>query len=322
MRATVCLVMWAWAVAPALLTTLPAAQRDKARPVDLPTGARVAVVAMNSKGGSQVDTVVADMLTSALRRNGWRVLERQELGEVLREQQLVRSGDVDPETAVQAGKLVGAQYLIGAKATEFGVRDTRHGGLFGLGPFGGLQIRSATGRVVLDARVIDVRTGEVLGTATAEGKIVNYGGTLFGGSWVGGSITLGGVDVNSKEWSESLLGRAARRAVDDVLQRLVNAGVTLAGRILAVMDGGLCVVGLGTNDGLREGDDLELVALRTVRDRAGQAVWTEEERVGLLTVTEARSDRSKAKVAEGDPPTEDHLVRVPRRRDGGRRPKR
>jgi hypothetical protein len=82
------------------------------------------------------------------------------------------------------------------------------------------------------------------------------------------------------------------------------------------------VIGLGTNDGLSDGDELELVALRTVRDRAGQPVWTEEERVGLLAVTEARSDRAKAKVIEGDPPTEDLLVRVPRRRQAAGRPKR
>lgn len=283
--------------------------KETPRPTDLPAGSRIAVIASNSRGGSQVDSVVADMLTTALRRNGWRVLERQELNEVVREQQLVRSGTVDPSTAVEAGKVVGAQYLIAARATEFGVRDARHGGLFGLGPFGGVQIRSATGRVVLDARVIDVRTGDVLGTATGEGKISNYGGTLFGGSWVGGAIALGGVDVNSKEWSESLLGRSARKAVDLVLSRLLGTSGVISGRVLAALDNDVCVVGLGSNDGLRVGDELEVVALRAIRDRAGEPVWTEEEVVGRVAVTEVRSDRSKVKLLEGKDIGEDHLVR-------------
>lgn len=314
----------ALAVAAHALLALSAAatQRQKARMVELPAGSRVAVVASNSRGGSQVDSVVADMLITALRRNGWRVLERQDLDSVLREQQLVRSGDVDPETAVSAGKLVGAQYLVAARATEFGVRDNRVGGLFGLGPFGGLQVRTATARVVLDARVVDVRTGDILGTATGEGKIVNYGGTLVGGSWVGGSISLGGVDVNSRDWSESLLGRAARKAVDEVLQRLLDVSSVTAGRVLAVGDGGVYVVSLGSNDGVRVGDQLDIIELDAIRDRAGEPVWTEEVRVGVLRVTDVKADRSKATLVEGKSPEEGGLVRLTRREDQPRRSRR
>ncbi len=295
-------------------------QRQKDRAVDLPSGARVAVVAMNSRGGSQVDTVVADMLTTAFRNMGLRVLERQELDAVLREQNLARSGHLDPQTAVEPGKIVGAEYLVGAKATEFGIRDTRHGGLFGLGPFGGVQLRTSTARVVLDARILDVRTGEVLATATGEGKIVNYGGSLIGGSWVGGSIALGGVDVNSREWSESLLGRAARKAVDNVLKELLGSSPGAAGRVLAVAEDGTAVVSLGQRDGLRAGDTLELLSVSHIRDKAGDPVWTEETVVGRVRITEVRLDRSKAETLDGRTPEEGMPVRRPLRgsRSAGR----
>jgi curli biogenesis system outer membrane secretion channel CsgG len=299
--------IWAALVACAAPPVL--GQRNKAMPVDLPPGARVAVVAMNSSGGSQVDTVVGDMLTSAFRSMGLRVLERQELDAILREHSLGRSADVDPATVVTPGKIVGAEYLVGAKATEFGIRDTRHGGLFGLGPFGGVQIRTSTARVVLDARILDVRTGEVLATATGEGKIVNYGGTLLGGSWVGGSISLGGVDVNSKEWSESLLGRAARKAVDDVIKRLIGGTPGSSGRVLAVADDGAIIISLGQKDGLRTGDRVQVVEVSQIRDRAGEPVWSEESVVGMLRIIEVRMDRSKAEVLEGKRPEEQMLVR-------------
>lgn len=296
-----------------LCTPLEGQQRRPGRSVDLPPGARLAVVASNSRGGSQVDTVVADMLVSALRGAGWRVLERLELDAVLREQQLASSGVVDPNTAVLAGKLAGAQYLIIARATEFGIRDNRVGGLFGLGPFGGLQVRTATGRVVLDARVVDVRTGDVLGSASGEGKIVNYGGTVVGGSWVGGSISLGGVDVNSREWSESLLGRTARRAIDELMRRLFGSTSEQPGRVLAVAADGVCIINLGTEDGLQVGDTLELVRLEQIRDREGDPVWSEEVRVGTLRVTEVRADRAKATLVEGASPEEGLLVRALKR---------
>lgn len=292
-----------------MLSSAAVSQGPSGRRADLPPGARIAVVASNSRGGSQVDTVVSEMLISALRGRGWRVLERLDLEAVMKEHQLARSGVVDPDTAVAAGQVVGAEYILTARATEFGVRDSRIGGLFGLGPFGGLQVRTATGRVVLEARVVDVRTGEVLGSASGEGKVVNYGGTLVGGSWRGGAIDLGGVDVNSKEWSESLLGRAARKAVDGVMRRLLGSEGIPAGRVLAVTDDGICIVSLGADDGIRTGDALELVRVEAIRDRRGAPVWTEEVRIGRLRVTEVRSDRAKAAVAEGDRPQEADLVR-------------
>lgn len=282
---------------------------EKPRPISLSPGSRIAVVAMDSRGGAQVDGVVADMLTTVLRRNGWRVLERLELNHIVREHDLVRGGVIDPETASEAGKVLGAQYILGARATEFGVRESRQGGIFGLGPFAGLQLRTTTGRVVLDARIIDVRTGEVLTTATGEGKIVNHGGTLVGGSWVGGSISLGGVDINSKEWSESLLGRAARKAVDVVLGRLLDVQTVPGARVLAVAENGDVVLGLGQNDGVRPGDRIDLLSIDAIRDAAGAPVWTEESVIGLLEVTEVRADRSKARVVDGRSPTEGDTVR-------------
>jgi len=316
------ITIWATALSFAAAQNSPVcAQRRAGRAVELPPDARIAVVASNSRGGGQVDTVVADMLISALRSNGWPVLERLELDAVLREQQLTRSGAVDPDTAVTAGKLVGARYLMIARATEFGVRDNRVGGVFGLGPFGGLQVRTATGRVVLDVRVVDAQTGAVLGSASGEGKVVNYGGTLVGGSWVGGSISLGGVDVNSREWSESLLGRAARKAVDSVLQRLLGTTSVLTGRVLAVTEDGVSIVSLGSEDGLRTGDTLNLIRLEHIRDRQGEPVWTEEVRIGSLKVTDVQSDRCKATSVEGGRPEEGMLVRAQRRAEQGRKPR-
>ncbi|MDQ3814391.1 MAG: CsgG/HfaB family protein [Armatimonadota bacterium] len=294
-----------------LLILLPGAQavdanREKmqapASSSQLPVGARIAVIAFNSTGGSHfsgshVDQVVGDMLTTALRKAGVRVIERLQLDAILREQNLAREGILDPATAVPAGKVLGAEYLLGVKATEFGVKDNRVGGAVGWGPLGGLQIRKSTARVVLDMRLLDARTGSVLLTETAQGKSVNRGGTLFGGTVLGG-IALGGIDIGSREWAESSLGKASRQAVDGLVKKIVgavnNSPMARDGSVLAALPNGEVIVSLGSFDGLRAGDLLDAARVTVVRDSKGAVVWTEERPLGPLRVIEVRGDRAKA----------------------------
>jgi len=287
----------------ALVSGVPArgADRDKAPAAPLPAGARIAVIAFNSTGGSQVDQVVGDMLTTALRKAGVRVIERLQLDAILREQNLAREGVLDPATAVPAGKVLGAEYLLGVKATEFGVKDNRVGGAVGWGPLAGLQVRKSTARVVLDMRLLDARTGAVLTTDTSEGKSVNRGGTLFGGTVVGG-IALGGIDIGSREWAESSLGKASRQAVDALVKRIAGsvngarsgAGYAREGSVLAVLPTGEVVVSVGSFDSLRGGERLDVMRVTAIRDSKGAVVWTEELPLGQLRVIEVRGDRAKA----------------------------
>lgn len=274
------------------------------------SGARIAVVALNSTGGSDVDRIVGDMMTTALRKAGVRVIERQELDVVLREQRLGRDGLLDPATAVPEGKILGVDYLLGVKATEFGIKNRRVGGALALGPLAGLQVRKNIARVVLDMRLLDARTGAVLTTETAEGKETNHGGTLFGGTIIGG-INLGGIDIGSNEWSQSSLGKASRHAVNALVQKMVKPGQRVLnvqeGSVLAVLANGDAIVGLGNFDGVRVGDYLNVVRPEVIRDSKGQVVWSENRPVGQLRLMEVRGDRAKAslvddtlKLVEGD----------------------
>ena len=82
---------------------------------------------------------VASMLTTELLgRPGLRVIERYELQAILTEQKLALSGRVDESTAVEIGKLVGAQYVI-------------HG-----------QVTSIANQLRMDMRAVDVETSEIL----------------------------------------------------------------------------------------------------------------------------------------------------------------
>jgi curli biogenesis system outer membrane secretion channel CsgG len=293
------------ALAAALAAAVPVAAQGRKEPgraplALLPTGSRIAVVALNSSGGAPVDRVVGDMLTGALRRAGVRVYERQDLDVVLREQRLGREGVLDAKSAPELGRVLGVTHMLAVKATEFGVKDSRIGGLLGSGVIGGVQLRSSTAKVTLDVRLIDSVTGEVLVTDVAKGSETTPGATLGAGRISNGDIALGGIDFGSKEWSESSLGRAARRAVDGLVKRLAGASPAAEGRVLAVLPDGECVVSIGAFDNASVGMELTVIRTEDVRDSQGVVVWSDERQAGRVRITEVRGDRAKAR-AEGDP---------------------
>ena len=79
------------------------------------------------------------MLLNELRQNSsLRIVERRELNRILQEIELGESGAVDQGTAAEAGRLVGARYMVFGSITD----------LFG--------------EVILTARVVSVETGELI----------------------------------------------------------------------------------------------------------------------------------------------------------------
>jgi curli biogenesis system outer membrane secretion channel CsgG len=87
---------------------------------------------------------VQAMLLNELRQNGaLRIVERRDLSRLLDEIALGDEGVVDPSTAAEAGKLVGARYMVFGSITD----------LFG--------------EVVLTVRIVNTETGELVRSTTA-----------------------------------------------------------------------------------------------------------------------------------------------------------
>lgn len=78
-----------------------------------------------------------------------RVVERAQLQSIIQEQQLARDGRVDPSSAPQIGRLVGARYMV--TGTLYDVR----------------------GDVRVDARLINTETSEILRTMRVQGRMDN-----------------------------------------------------------------------------------------------------------------------------------------------------
>ena len=118
-------------------------------------------------GTFQPGVALSDLLTDRMVNDGrFNVLDRSHLSSTLDEHQLSASGEVDPETAIRAGQLVGSRYLITGEYPP--ARPDRpsgaNAGSLLPGVFGAAAGGVSTNRVTIKVavRVIDAKTGQIV----------------------------------------------------------------------------------------------------------------------------------------------------------------
>jgi TolB-like protein len=134
-----------------LLLALVAAGRAQAQAADdVPTIAVLDFTGlMIGQGGNSAPlgkAVSAMLVTELIGRPGIRVIERAQMQDILTEQRLSLSGRVDESTALEVGKLLGAQYVI-------------HG-----------QVTSIADNLRMDMRAVDVETSEIMEVQKLSGR--------------------------------------------------------------------------------------------------------------------------------------------------------
>ena len=164
----------------------------------------------------QIGEGMRDMLTTALfNSNRYIVLEREQLGEVLAEQDLGATGRVKKGTEAPIGEIYGAELLITASVTEFEGSTKGVGGgtrILGVRVGGGVK----KGHVAIDIRIIDTKTSQIVAATSVEGKSTSFG--VEGSTWVGGSlpVSLGGF---SKTPVEKAIRVCIQKAVEYIVSR-------------------------------------------------------------------------------------------------------
>ncbi len=143
---------------------------------------RVAVISFNGPKGD----LAADLLTQSLLEHGADVVERQQLGAVLREHELSSSGSFDPATARELGRLLGVDALFVGTVAESTpqssyivnqsdnprlttVTPVSGGTVYSEGSVLGMpnsQLLSTTANVSLLSRMVNVETGSVMWSAS------------------------------------------------------------------------------------------------------------------------------------------------------------
>ncbi|MDD5668627.1 MAG: CsgG/HfaB family protein [Candidatus Omnitrophica bacterium] len=153
--------------------------------------ARIAVADFDVKAAQatgEIGTGLREMLVTALMNsNRFRVLDRQVLKAVMREQELASSGAAQ-SGGPQRGNIQTADLIITAAVTEF--EPNASGGNAGIGGGGGVGSGILGGviggslnkaHMALDIRIIDSSTSEVLAATRVQGQATDVSGGVMAG---------------------------------------------------------------------------------------------------------------------------------------------
>ncbi len=252
--------------------------------------------------GSNVDVGkgIADLLVRNLVQSGtYSVIERKVLDKILAEQNFSNSERANPSSAAKLGKLLGVDAIIVGSVTQFG-NETKNtgvgGGGGGLGGFGlgGFRQKKSKAIVVVDARLVNIDTAEIMGVATGKGESQRESTSLLGGggSWHG--FGGGAVDFGSSDFQQTILGEAVGAAVKQMSGELVADEPKLEIRtvvvegLVAAVDGSQIVLNVGAKQGLKVGDQLAVQRVtKEIKDPAtGQVIRRMSSPVGTIRLTD------------------------------------
>jgi curli biogenesis system outer membrane secretion channel CsgG len=259
---------------------------------------RVAVSRFDDRTGSgyaHLGEGVADMLSTALVKSGkFIVFDRQEIDRLMTEQQLGQSGAVTPESAPKVGQLIGVELFVVGSVTEFGTKESNFGG--GVSSVFGGSVSTKKARAVVDVRLVNTTTGEIVAAESKEGEE----------STTGVGVSYEGIDFNNKDsWDDTDIGKATRLAVNGVIE-LITANmekIAWSGKVLKVNADGTLLMKPGSEGGVKSGKTFFVFRKgEEIKDPdTGASLGAEETKVGRIqTLEDALKGKAfKCKVVEG-----------------------
>jgi len=169
--------------------------------------------------------------------------------------------------------------------------DDGNDGGFGIGGFGKKKSKAI---VIVNARMVDIDTGEILGVADGKGESQRESTSLLGGGGNWHGFGAGGANFGSSDFQQTIIGEAVKLAVDQMSTGLItNNGklqtrtVNVAGLVAAV-EGGQIILNVGGKAGLKVGDQLNVERVtREIKDPAtGTVIRRLASAVGVVKITE------------------------------------
>ena len=149
-------------------------------------------------------TGLQDSLAASLMKTGRiRLLERARVDAAMTELKLAAAGVVDSNTAAQVGKQIGARYAVLGSVTAVSVKDE----------WRSVKIAEKTDRIVevgVEARLVNLETGELLGAGRATGKAKSSEKHAFGGK------------IGELAKPEAIIQNAIMSITDDLAEDLVR----------------------------------------------------------------------------------------------------
>ena len=244
----------------------------------------VAVMPLENVSGyseEKIAEIMTEQLIVAIHSSGsYTVVERAQMGAVLREQGFQNIA-VDPSQAVELGKLSGAHYTMVGKVTMAVVENNptasavaQLSDIFGLGDIGtmaGQYVNKYKGKIALEFRFVDNKTGEIIMAQTVEGNKS------------GSSVT-------------DAFNNACKHAAENFIKTLDSVNPFRAR--IAEINGSDIYIDQGAESGLRKGETLLVVREGSPIVVNGKIVAVKQNEIGKIKVVEVNSDYAVCRAQE------------------------
>jgi len=253
------------------------------------------------------------------------IVERKKIGAVMKEQDFSASNRVKQGTGARIGQIRGADLTLAGDIVVFGRDDRKTSAGVGAGVFGagGGVIGGSKGEfkavVVLDYRIIDEETSEIVGSGEARGESKRTSKSFGAALFAGGVGVGGGFNMTSANFGETIIGEATMDAVNKLALNINSADLTggAGGREndldakVADVNGASITINAGSAAGLRVGQTFTIYHKgKEIKDPStGEVLDVQTTPLGTLTITVVRDKISVGNYAGGAPPVVGDIVR-------------
>ncbi len=251
-----------------------------------------------------IGTGIQAMLVKRIAQDGkYTVVERRKVANIMKEQDFDASNRVKQGTGARIGQIRGADLTLMGDIVVFGRDDRKVGGgagaiVGGAGGAAGGYKGDAKAVVVLDYRIVDTETSEVVASGEARGESKRTSKGFGAAMFVGGVGVGGGFNMTSSNFAETIIGEATMDAVNKLAEDINMRGLTggAEGRELdldarvADVSGGTITINAGTAAGLKPGQTFTVYHKgKEIKDpTTGEVLDVQTTPIGTLTITVVR----------------------------------
>jgi curli biogenesis system outer membrane secretion channel CsgG len=250
------------------------------------------------------------------------VVERAKIQNIMKEQDFNASNRVKQGSGARVGQISGADAQLSGDIVVFGrddkKRSVKGGGLFGAA-VGGIMASKNEDKavVVIDYRLIDAETSEIIATGEARGESVRKGNALGAiGGVLGKGVAGVEIDMTSSNFAQTIIGEATQDCVNKLADILKEQSANMKKTVRAVetsvadVSGNTLVIAAGGIDGVNVGETFEIHRIdREVKDPTTKEVLDRiTTKVGEMTITSVR-DKIATGTYVGSPAKVGYLAR-------------
>jgi curli biogenesis system outer membrane secretion channel CsgG len=203
------------------------------------------------------------------------MVERANLNDVMKEQDLGASNRVKKGTNAKIGQISGADVMLYGDIVLFGRDDTTKrktlGAVLGrIAPVAGAiatMNKEEKAVVGINLRLVDAETGEQIETAEAKGESSRSSKDYAGVLGIKGAAVGGASDMTSSNFQQTIIGEATSNAVTNIVSylegkipQLPAKARQIEGRVANVTTNG-AILTVGTDDAVMRGDRFEILKI-------------------------------------------------------------